>query len=149
VVLILINGRRAVKMNVSALWPSFRSAACRSSSKVRNFLHLAGTWSLVENALGVVRALKVPTRPRIGRECGAQSCLWGSALTLAVSAFLFLAPLSDRAFAQGPAAWPQWGQNLQHTGFLAVSGQALQGRLSDQIFDPFTSQEMAESRGSH
>lgn len=52
------------------------------------------------------------------------------------------------AFAQSSAAWPQWGQNPQHTGFLEVAGQSLQGKLSDQIFDPFTSQEMAESNGA-
>jgi hypothetical protein len=46
------------------------------------------------------------------------------------------------------AAWPQWGQNPQHSGFLSVGGQALQTKLSDQIFDPFTAQEEAESGGS-
>jgi hypothetical protein len=46
------------------------------------------------------------------------------------------------------AAWPQWGQNPQHTGFLPVTGQLLQGKFSDQIFDPFTAQEMAESNGA-
>jgi hypothetical protein len=45
------------------------------------------------------------------------------------------------------ADWPQWGQNPQHTGFLSVPGQSLQAKLSDQVFDPFTSQEMAESGG--
>ncbi|MCU1304105.1 MAG: hypothetical protein JWQ87_4389 [Candidatus Sulfotelmatobacter sp.] len=50
--------------------------------------------------------------------------------------------------AQAQAAWPQWGQNPQHSGFLPVGGQSLQGKLSDQIFDPFTSQEMAESHGA-
>ena len=50
-----------------------------------------------------------------------------------------------QAEAQSSPAWPQWGQNPQHTGFLAVAGQELQGKLSDQIFDPFTKQEMAES----
>jgi hypothetical protein len=49
---------------------------------------------------------------------------------------------------QGSPAWPQWGQNPQHTGFLPVAGQSLQGKLSDQIFDPFTPQEMAESNGA-
>jgi hypothetical protein len=57
-----------------------------------------------------------------------------------------LAPIA--ALAQGAAAWPQWGQNPQHTGFLAVAGQAPQAKLSDQIFDPFTTQEEAESGGS-
>src|ERR1700685_3897699 len=53
----------------------------------------------------------------------------------------------NRASAQN-AAWPQWGQNPQHTGFLPVTGQLLQGKLSDQVFDPFTAQEMAESNGA-
>jgi len=68
--------------------------------------------------------------------------------TVLVLAFLVL-PLSFMAspgFAQSPA-WPQWGQNPQHTGFLPVAGQALQAKLSDQVFDPFTSEEMAESGG--
>lgn len=55
---------------------------------------------------------------------------------------------TDLVRAQSSPAWPQWGQNPQHTGFLPVAGQDLQGKLSDQIFDPFTSQEMAESGGS-
>jgi hypothetical protein len=46
------------------------------------------------------------------------------------------------------AAWPQWGQNPQHTGYLPVPGQSLQAKLSDQVFDPFTAQEMAESSGA-
>lgn len=54
---------------------------------------------------------------------------------------------APRASGQSSAAWPQWGQNPQHTGFLSVPGQSLQAKLSDQIFDPFTSQEMAESEG--
>jgi hypothetical protein len=48
------------------------------------------------------------------------------------------------AAAQNPA-WPQWGQNPQHTGNLAVRGQAPQARLSNLTFDPFVSQEIAES----
>jgi len=51
------------------------------------------------------------------------------------------------ARAQAPA-WPQWGQNPQHTGSLPVAGQAPQGKLSDLVFDPFVSQEIAESGGS-
>jgi hypothetical protein len=66
-----------------------------------------------------------------------------------VFASLFLAFLLFPALspAQNSGGWPQWGQNPQHTGFLAVAGQSLQAKLSDQIFDPFTSQEMAESGG--
>ena len=56
--------------------------------------------------------------------------------------------ISNTAVAQSSPAWPQWGQNAQHTGFLAVPGQSLQGKLSDQVFDPFTAQEEAESGGT-
>ena len=66
---------------------------------------------------------------------------------LAVLIFAALHLARIPAVAQSSAAWPQWGQNPQHTGFLPVAGQALQGKLSDQVFDPFTSQEMAESGG--
>jgi hypothetical protein len=62
-----------------------------------------------------------------------------------------LAPLffaANANFASAQAAWPQWGQNPQHTGFLPVAGQSLQAKLSDQVFDPFTAQEMAESHGA-
>src|SRR5258708_30084231 len=90
--------------------------------------------------------LKISTRSGRGFRWSAPS--WRSALTLAMSASLFMGRLSSPAFAQSSAAWPQWGQNPQHTGFLAVAGQALQGKLSGQIFDPFTAQEMAESRGA-
>ena len=55
---------------------------------------------------------------------------------------------AQSAPAQSSAAWPQWGQNPQHTGFLPVAGQLLQGKLSDQVFDSFTAQEMAESNGA-
>jgi hypothetical protein len=71
--------------------------------------------------------------------------------TFLVPAALALAAVrlaTNTAWAQSSAAWPQWGQNPQHTGFLPVAGQLLQGKLSDQIFDPFTSQEEAESTGA-
>jgi len=70
------------------------------------------------------------------------------ALIPGVSALAVLASAANLALAQSSPAWPQWGQNPQHTGFLAVAGQAPQGKLTDQVFDPFTSQEMAESYGS-
>jgi hypothetical protein len=62
------------------------------------------------------------------------------------TALIFAAVGANPAQAQSPA-WPQWGQNPQHTGYLPVAGQAPQAKLSDQIFDPFTSQEIAESGG--
>lgn len=50
--------------------------------------------------------------------------------------------------AQTAPAWPQWGQNPQHTGNLLNPGQSLQGKLSDTVFDPFVSQETAEARSA-
>jgi len=68
---------------------------------------------------------------------------------LAALALVALAHLTTTpAQAQTSPAWPQWGQNPQHTGFLPIAGQSLQAKLSDQIFDPFTPQEMAESSGA-
>ncbi|MGA8149510.1 MAG: Ig-like domain-containing protein [Terriglobales bacterium] len=52
------------------------------------------------------------------------------------------------AAAQNSPAWPQWGQNPQHTGNLPVAGQAPQAKLSDTVFDPFVAQETAESGGA-
>jgi hypothetical protein len=49
------------------------------------------------------------------------------------------------AIAQNGPAWPQWGQNPQHTGNLPVTGQPPQAKLTDQTFDPFVRQEIAES----
>ncbi len=60
---------------------------------------------------------------------------------------LFLA-LGLAANAQTSATWPQWAQNPQHTGAVPVAGQPPQSKLSDQIFDPFVPQEIAESGNS-
>jgi hypothetical protein len=68
-------------------------------------------------------------------------------VTLA-AALVFATMAPNSAQAQTSAAWPQWGQNPQHSGFLPVPGQSLQAKLSDQIFDPFTPQEQAESTGA-
>lgn len=74
------------------------------------------------------------------------SCIrWFTIPVLALAIF-YLHTVTP-AVAQSSAAWPQWGQNPQHTGFLPVVGQALQAKLSDQVFDPFVSQEIAESGG--
>ena len=47
--------------------------------------------------------------------------------------------------AQTPA-WSQWGQNPQHSGNMPVPGQTPQAKLSDLVFDPFVSAEVAESK---
>ena len=80
-------------------------------------------------------------------ERGRRRWSWPPSFRLHLGVALVLGMVSSSASAQNSAAWPQWGQNPQHTGFLAVAGQPLQGKLSDQVFDPFTSQEMAESGG--
>jgi hypothetical protein len=41
------------------------------------------------------------------------------------------------------AAWPQWAQNPQHTGFLNVKGQSLDHILADVIYDPLVQDEMS------
>jgi len=43
--------------------------------------------------------------------------------------FIAMSLTANQAFAQDSAAWPQWGQNPQHTGYLPVAGQSLQGKL--------------------
>ena len=58
--------------------------------------------------------------------------------------FIALVPYAS---AQG-IAWPEWGQNPQHSGNVSISGQPLQGKLSDLTFDPFVSQETAEGGGA-
>lgn len=52
--------------------------------------------------------------------------------------------MPNAAWAQTPA-WAQWGQNPQHTGEVAVSGQPPQAKLGDVVFDPFVDKEIAES----
>jgi hypothetical protein len=47
-------------------------------------------------------------------------------------------------FGHGEAFWSQWGRNSQHTAMVSVSGQALNEKLADIVYDPFTSEEEAE-----
>jgi Bacterial Ig-like domain (group 3) len=64
-----------------------------------------------------------------------------------IRGILILAVVSSAfvvARAQTPS-WSQWGQNPQHTGNMPVPGQLPQGKLSDLVFDPFVSAEVAES----
>jgi hypothetical protein len=60
---------------------------------------------------------------------------WVSSLTLAIFAVSVIGLGSPTgAQAHASPAWPQCGQNPRYTGVLAVTGQALQEKLSDQIF---------------
>ena len=48
----------------------------------------------------------------------------------------------------GPAAWPQWGGNPQHTGALDVAGQSPDRLLFELTLDPFVPQELAGAQGN-
>jgi len=52
---------------------------------------------------------------------------------------------SKRTLAQSSPAWPQWGQNPQHTGSVSTAGQAINRQLAEVVFDPFSEQEQADS----
>ena len=43
------------------------------------------------------------------------------------------------------SAWPQWGQNPQHTGFVRWEGQSPTKQLAQITYDPFVPQEQIES----
>src|SRR5690242_6281688 len=47
-------------------------------------------------------------------------------------------------FADG---WPQWGQNPQHSGSIAVVGQNPNQKLASMVYDPFVGQEQGENGG--
>jgi hypothetical protein len=55
----------------------------------------------------------------------------------------FLA-ISAVVFADG---WPQWGQNPQHSGFIATVGQSPNSKLANITYDPFVAQEQGENGG--
>lgn len=44
--------------------------------------------------------------------------------------------------------WPQWGANPQHTGMVSVVGQNVAHQLADIVYDPFVTQEKAETKGA-
>ena len=44
-------------------------------------------------------------------------------------------------------SWRQWGNDAAHDGASCVTGQPLHGMLSDMVYDPFLSQEVADARG--
>ena len=48
-------------------------------------------------------------------------------------------------FNQAQPFWPQWGRDAQHTGSVSVAGQPLDRKLTNIIYDPFTTQEKAEN----
>jgi hypothetical protein len=52
--------------------------------------------------------------------------------------------ISAAVFADG---WPQWGQNPQHSGSIAVVGQSPSNKLASMTYDPFVAQEQGENGG--
>jgi hypothetical protein len=50
------------------------------------------------------------------------------------------------ALLNGPA-WPQWGQNQQHTGYLGVVGQAFKTTYLNYTYDPLVPTEVADADG--
>jgi len=52
-----------------------------------------------------------------------------------------------RAYAQTGPDWPQWGRTPQHNGSTPAVGQSPNRQLAKITFDPFVSQEQAESGG--
>ena len=57
---------------------------------------------------------------------------------------LLLLALQASVFGQG---WPEWGQNPQHSGSIAVIGQSPSQKLGNITYDPFVAQEQAENFG--
>src|SRR4029077_19041589 len=39
----------------------------------------------------------------------------------------------------------QWGSTAQHSGTVGIAAQALNNKLADLVYDPFVTQEQAES----
>src|ERR1700761_3183346 len=66
-------------------------------------------------------------------------------LSFAAILLLLVLPAASLTFADDGSFWPQWGRNPQHTGMVNVSGQPLNRKLADIIYDPFTQQEQNEN----
>ncbi len=49
--------------------------------------------------------------------------------------------------AKSSPEWPQWARTPQHTGSTSAAGHVPTKQLADLTFDPFVSQEQAESKG--
>ena len=47
----------------------------------------------------------------------------------------------------GARNWLQWGQNSQHSGFVATEGQDVRSVLADLVYDPFTGAEERDTGG--
>ncbi len=69
-------------------------------------------------------------------------------LMFALSAgIVWSASQAIRTYAQTGPDWPQWGRTPQHNGYTTAVGQSPNQQLAKITFDPFVSQEQAESGG--
>src|SRR5579872_4528702 len=50
------------------------------------------------------------------------------------------------AFGNESDFWPQWGHDPQHSGQVGISGQKLNKKIADFVYDPFTTFEKAENK---
>ena len=73
---------------------------------------------------------------------------WSACLVVPLLGFAALYSAGGITASPGPAAWPQWAQNSQHTGNLQVAGQPIDQQFADLVFDPFVAQETAEMAGA-
>jgi len=73
---------------------------------------------------------------------------WSTWLLLLLAGFVLVSGADNVDSLAGAAAWPQWGQNAQHTGNLPVAGQTIDQQFADLVFDPFVAQETAETGGA-
>jgi hypothetical protein len=66
-----------------------------------------------------------------------------------LATILLAAAHADTAGAwQASVDWPQWGQNSEHQGAVAVPAQSLEGVLAQTTYDPFVDQERVDGGGS-
>jgi len=70
-----------------------------------------------------------------------RSALLMLVVLLCLAAFLLTGFTNDGAF------WSEWGRDPQHTGMVSISGQPINAKLADIIYDPFTTQEKNETFG--
>lgn len=66
---------------------------------------------------------------------------------VALFVLIGLATLLLTGFTNDSAFWSEWGRNPQHTGMVSLTGQPINNKLADIVYDPFTQQEKNETFG--
>src|SRR5215472_14936777 len=75
------------------------------------------------------------------------ACIARAAVALAAGLIAAAGPASADG-PGGPVDWPQWGQDAQHLGAVAVPAQSLDRILAQVTYDPFVDQERIDGGGS-